>query len=72
MPEVPGVWMEHDVSLNFSDYKTASRYALHINAGYSARLAGKPRDAGDLPADKGQAWLHGWDVDDASMQELSP
>ena len=53
--------------MDFRDYKTASRYALQINAWYSARLAGKPRDAGGLPADKWQAWLHGWDAADASM-----
>ena len=51
--------------MNFDDYKTASRYAAPINAGYSARLAGKPRDAGDLPADKVQAWMHGWEMADA-------
>ena len=62
-------WVECDMTLNFRDYKTASRYAAQINAGYSARLAGKPCDAGDLPADKAQAWRHGWEMADASMQD---
>lgn len=73
MPEVPGVWMEHDVTLNFRDYKTASRYAAEINAGYSARLNDLPKVA--APEDstgKTQAWLHGWDMADVSMREVAP
>lgn len=73
MPEVPGVWMEHDVSLNFSDYKTASRYALHINAGYSDRLNGTPRYSFivECPASTPEemAWLHGWDMAGASIEK---
>jgi hypothetical protein len=31
VPEVPGVWMERDVMMDFRDYKTASRYAAQLN-----------------------------------------
>ncbi len=61
--------MERDVTLNFRDYKTASRYAAQINAGYSARLNGKPGDAGSLPDDEAKAWMHGWNMADESMKE---
>lgn len=66
---MPGVWMERDVTLNFRDYKTASRYAAQINAGYSARLNDKPGDAGTLPDDEAKAWMHGWKMADESMKE---
>ena len=66
---MPGVWMERDVMLDFRDYKTASRFAASINAGYSARLYGKPADAGHLPDDEAKAWMHGWEMADESMKE---
>ena len=52
--------------MNFNDYKTASKYAAQINAGYSARLNGLPREpAPEGAAGEAQAWLHGWDAADA-------
>ncbi len=57
------------MSLNFSDYKTASRYATQINAGYSARLFDQPREKNpETDEGKQQAWWHGWDMADKSMQ----
>lgn len=49
--------------MDFRDYKTASRYAAAINAGYSACLAKRSRDSNPHPdgADR-DAWHHGWDV----------
>lgn len=54
--------------MNFDDYKTRSRYALEINAGYSARLNNLPRVPEDSTG-KTQAWLHGWDMADASLRK---
>lgn len=55
---------------DFRDYKTASKYASQINAGYSARLFDRERDSNPEP-DEGrqQAWWYGWDAADASMRE---
>lgn len=52
--------------MDFSDYKTASKYAAQINAGYSERLFDQPRDK-NPETDEGnrQAWWHGWDKADA-------
>ena len=49
--------------MDFRDYKTASKYASQINAGYSARLFDQPRDS-NPEADEGkrEAWWHGWDT----------
>lgn len=49
--------------MDFRDYKTASKYAAQINAGYSARLYGLPRIAvpEGYPPDKVEAFHHGWD-----------
>ena len=62
-------WVECDVMLDFRDYKTASRYAAQINAGYSARLNDKPGDAGTLPDEEAKAGMHGWKMADASMRD---
>ena len=49
--------------MNFGDYKTAGKYAVQINAGYSARLFGKARESNPETGDeKQQAWWHGWDM----------
>lgn len=56
--------------MNFADYKTASRYAASINAGYSGRLTGKGRDSNPHAAGADQAaWWHGWDEADKSASE---
>lgn len=53
--------------MDFRDYKTASKYASQINAGYSSRLAGLPRVVfpEGYPQDKVDAFHHGWDKADA-------
>ena len=48
--------------MDFRDYKTASRHASAINAGYSACLNGHPREQNPLEGDCDRAaWFHGWD-----------
>ena len=48
--------------MNFRDYKTASKYAAQINAGYSACLFCHPRET-NPHTDEGEraAWHYGWD-----------
>ena len=70
---MPGVWMERDVMMDFRDYKTVGRYAAQVNAGYSDRLNGTPRydfvfECSESTPEE-RAWLHGWDMAGASMQE---
>lgn len=52
--------------INFADYKTASAYAQHINAGASARLSLRARECIALNPVSQAAWFHGWDTTDAA------
>lgn len=52
--------------IDFTDYKTASAYAQHINAGASARLSLRARECIALNPVSQAAWLHGWDTTDAA------
>lgn len=47
---------------DFTDYKTASQYAVQINAGYSARLGGKSRAEQPVYGSmkEAAAWQHGY------------
>lgn len=50
--------------MDFTDYKTASRYESLVNAGYWAYLFGLARNAEPRPESEPdrEAWLHGWDM----------
>lgn len=53
--------------MNFRDYKTASKYAEQINAGYSARLSNAfIQSSPEYDASpEGMAFNHGWYLADA-------
>lgn len=52
--------------IDFTDYKTASAYAQHINAGASARLSLRARECIALSPVIQAAWFHGWDTTDSA------
>lgn len=56
--------------MDFRYYKTASKYASQINAGYSARLFDQSRDKNpETDEGKQQAWWHGWEMANESIKD---
>lgn len=57
--------------MNFKEYKINARYAIHINAGYSARLRGDGVDENPYKGEEAESWLHGYNMCDRHYRDES-